>query len=100
MRQHAVVIDVENNRVGFASTTCAFDPLQIQDEQELLNAGQKTALDPNLLDSKDEKSCNHYKVIQSENWWKPTRQSQNPNVSNPIEKQKSPKPEDGAENQA
>lgn len=65
MRQHAVVIDVENNRVGFASTTCAFDPLQIKNEQELLDAGQKTALDPVMEASNDEKSCSHYNVIHN-----------------------------------
>lgn len=39
MRQHAVIIDIENNRVGFARTSCAFDPNQIISEQELIDAG-------------------------------------------------------------
>lgn len=45
MRQHAIIIDVGQNRVGFAAATCAFDPDQIRSEDELLAAGQRTALD-------------------------------------------------------
>lgn len=63
MRQHAVIIDVENNRVGFVSTTCAFDPLQIKNEQELLDAGQKTAF--SMPADNNDRNCDHYNVIKS-----------------------------------
>jgi hypothetical protein len=82
MRQHAVIIDVGQNRVGFVHATCAFDPNQILDEQQLLDAGQKTALDPILLLSKEDNQCDHDKVIGAQNWWKPSRITNGSTVSN------------------
>ena len=85
MRQHAVIIDVGQNRVGFAHSTCAFDPNQISDEQTLLDAGQKTALDSTSLLSKEDEKCDHNKVIDAGNWWKPSRITNGSTVSNQIE---------------
>ena len=73
MRQHAVIIDVEENRVGFAKASCSYNPLQITSDQDLLDVGQKTALSKDYAESADDLKCDHSKVIAAQNWWKPTK---------------------------
>ena len=96
MRQHAVIVDVGQNRVGFVAATCAVDPDQIKSEQTLLEAGQRTALGQSSLLSQEDEECDHSKVIDAGNWWKPSRITNGTSVSN----QSSPPPSVGAESPA
>ena len=53
MRQHNIYFDVENSKVGFARATCSEDVNQVMNEQELISAGQRYALDPTHTESLD-----------------------------------------------
>ena len=51
MRQHNIVFDVEDGKVGFARASCSEDLNQVRDEGELIAAGQRYALDPTHSES-------------------------------------------------
>lgn len=69
MRQHAVIVDVDSNRMGFARATCASDPLQIMNEETLLSAHQFTALDASYVETVEDAECDH--KVDTGNWWRP-----------------------------
>lgn len=47
MRQHNVIFDMDNNKVGFAHAACNKDPNQVLSELDMIENGQFYALDPN-----------------------------------------------------
>ena len=73
MRQHNFVFDIENNRLGIARAICSEDPNQIFYERQLVDSGQRYALDPTHTESL-EQSC----FLESMNGYQPKRKSHPP----------------------
>lgn len=53
MRGHNIVFDTEEKKVGFARATCSEDVNQVLNEDQLIAAGQRWALDPTHTESVD-----------------------------------------------
>jgi len=58
LRQHNVVFDVDNGQVGFARASCSYDVNQVYNETQMIQAGQRYALDPTHEESQDQ-VCDH-----------------------------------------
>ena len=44
IRQHNLIFDIENNRLGIAHSTCSADINQVISESQLIQAGQKLGM--------------------------------------------------------
>ena len=44
IRQHNLIFDIENNRLGIAHSSCSADSNQVKSESQLIQAGQKLGM--------------------------------------------------------